>query len=672
MAPRHLGEESPEVGRHRQIATLVELVRIEPGQIPVHSPTLDAVAEHEHTGAVAVIGAARAVLAHGPAELGHGHHHDLILVGVEIGPEGGDRVRQISSPLRTDADFPLEGAPDAVKGGRIRYWVGGFPATLRTVGKDSGSVATAILKKLCYESLLGRHSDTMEFIPRLATHWWIAPDRSTFRFRINPRAHWADGRPVVAEDVVATWTLLTDDGLLQPSLGVVYGKFHRPRALSKYLVEVKAEERSWRNFLFFATMAIFPAHVLEGMTGKDFLARYQFDLITGSGPYRVRLADVRKGQSVTLRRRPDYWGQNERFAAGRYNFDVIRLVATEDYVLALEKAKKGAVDAFVVTKAKDWAVDIPRLDQVQRGLLQMTRIENDDPRGASGIVLNMRVAPLDDARVRKALCHLYNRRKLIAKLFYDEYRPLDSYFPGRVYANPKNVKIRYDPEAAVRLLAEAGWSERDGEGVLVKDGHRLELDLLYSSKVAERYLSVLQEDCLKAGVKIYLKQLTRASRFQSTYGNRSFSLATKGLAGRLDPNPETTWRSELADQQNNNNLSGFKDPEVDRLCDEYDRTTTQKARVKILRKIDGILFRRHPWILSWWSPYTRLIFWNRFGYPAWMLGRTAGASTLLETWWIDEEREARLDAARRDASIRTPRIPLDNAYWREHAADPDE
>jgi len=576
------------------------------------------------------------------------------------------------SGWRTGGDYRLEGSPRAVKGGLIRYWVGGFPATLRTVGKDSGKLTAQILGKLCYEPLLYRHSDTLEYVPRLATHWWISEDRTTFRYRINPRAHWADGRPVVAGDVVATWDLLMDKGLLQPSLQVVYGKFHRPRAISKYVVEVRTEETSWRNFLYFSTMTIFPGHDLEGLSGEDFLGRYQFELITGSGPYRVRPSDVRKGRSVTLRRRPDYWGWNERFAAGRYNFDVIRLVATEDYVLALEKAKKGALDAFVVTKAKDWAVDLPRLDQVERGLLLMTRLENDDPRGASGIVINMRTPFLADLRVRKALCHLYNRRKLIEKLFYDEYRHLDSYFPGTIYANPQNERVRYDPEAAVRLLAKAGWVERDADGILVKDGRRLELDLLYSSKVAERYLSVLQEDCLKAGVKIYLKQLTRASRFQSTHGNRSFTLATKGLGGRVDPNPETTWLSALADVNNNSNLAGFKDPDVDRLCEEYDRMFHRKGRIRVLRRIDGLVFRQHPWILSWWSPYIRLLFWNKFGHPEWYLGRVSGADSLLTTWWLDPEKEARLKAARDDDSIRFERLPPDSSFWRDRAADGDD
>ncbi len=540
-----------------------------------------------------------------------------------------------------------------------------FPPTLRVVGKDSSSSARSIIADLCYESLLERHSDTLEYMPRLASHWWISDDRQTFRYRINPQARWSDGRPVVAEDVVATWDLLMDRTILQPALQVVYGKFERPQAISKYIVEVRSTDPGWRNFLQFSTMSIFPAHEIRGLSGTEFVAEYQFRLLTGSGPYSLRDSDVKKGHYLTFRRRKDYWGADQRFATGLYNFDLIRLVSTEDSVLALEKAKKGELDIYPVGKAKDWGVDLPRLDQVKRGLLVMSRIDNDRPLGPSGIVINMRDPPLDDIRIRKALCHLYNREKLIDKLFYNEYEPLDSYFPGGDFANPDNELVRYDPEAARDLLAEAGWSDRDSQGFLVKDGRRLELQLIYSSKVVERYLSVFQQDCRKAGIQIHLKQLTRASRFQTTYGNRKFQLATQGWGGSIDPSPDTSWLSELADKQNNNNLAGFKDKRVDELCREYDTQFELQQRVQTIREIDGFIFREFPCILGWSSPYIRLIFWNRFGQPPWYIGRTSGPETVLKTWWVDSKKEERLRQAKQDGSMQLEPGPTTIRYWKQ-------
>ena len=84
-------------------------------------------------------------------------------------------------------------------------------------------------------------------MPQIATHWQI--DRLTYRFRIDPNARWSDGQPVVADDVVATWTLMMDKGLQDPSAQLVFEKFDKPVAESSYIVRVTSRQLNWRNFL---------------------------------------------------------------------------------------------------------------------------------------------------------------------------------------------------------------------------------------------------------------------------------------------------------------------------------------------------------------------------------------------------------------------------------------
>ena len=561
----------------------------------------------------------------------------------------------------TNVSFDPEGDPAAEKGGAIRYWQR-FPPTVRIIGKDSSTAATAIIRDLCYESLLTLHGDTQELLPRLATHWHISDDGRSFRFRINPRAHWSDGQPVIADDVTATWDLLMDTKILQPAQQVIFSNFERPHVVSKYIVEVRSRDDAWNNFNTFATMPVLPAHIIGELDGSQYLNMSQFHAIVGSGPYELGDSDIRRGRSLTFRRREDYWGWGEPFAVGLYNFDIIRLVSTEDSVLGLEKTKKGEIDVYRVGKAKDWAVDLPRLDQVQRGLLAMTQIDNDEPVGASGIVINMRVPPLDDVRIRKALCHLYHRELLIEKLFHNAYSPLDSYFPDTPYANPDNERIRYDPQRAADLLADAGWRERDAFGYLVKNDQRLSFELLYSSKVVERYLSVFQDDCRKAGIEVRLQQLTRASRFQLTYGSRRFQLATDGWGGDVNPQPGNVWRSDLADKRNNPTLAGFKNQHVDELCRQLETITDGDQRQAILREIDGLIFAEHPCVLGWYSGYVRLAYWNKFGHPPKYLGRSSGADSILRTWWIDEAKAAGLKEAKRDGSITLDTGPREVRY----------
>ena len=194
----------------------------------------------------------------------------------------------------------------------FRQQIPSFPGTLRIFGPEANTVLNAyIIQKLVYEPLLWLHPSTLEFIPALATHWQISPDRMTYRFRINPNARWSDGQPVVAEDVVATWDLIMDTGLQAPMEQLVFGKFERPVAESKYIVRVKSKQLNWRNFLYFATQegwVIFPAHVLKKIDGATYRTRIQLQAPAGDRAltrWPNRMSP--RARALSLRRRTDYW-----------------------------------------------------------------------------------------------------------------------------------------------------------------------------------------------------------------------------------------------------------------------------------------------------------------------------------------------------------------------------
>jgi len=174
----------------------------------------------------------------------------------------------------TNTDFDLIGDPRAIKGGVFRDYVPDFPGTLRMVGPESNSQFNYGITAMAYESLLGVHPTTLEFIPGLATHWQVSPDKMTYRFRIDPNARFSDGVPVTSEDVVATYDFLLDKTLQAPMEQITYSKLSRPVAESKYIVRVQAKELNWRNFLYFSGMLIFPAHLLKTVNGDKYLKEY--------------------------------------------------------------------------------------------------------------------------------------------------------------------------------------------------------------------------------------------------------------------------------------------------------------------------------------------------------------------------------------------------------------
>lgn len=571
----------------------------------------------------------------------------------------------------TNTNFDLIGDPRAVKGGRIRDYILDFPATLRFTGPSRTAFNASLLPSFVYESLLTLHPTTLEFMPALATHWQISPDKMVYTFRINPNARWSDGQPVTADDVVASWNFFMDKGLQEPAERLVYEKFERPVAKSKYIVSVNSKVLNWRNFLYFAaSMQILPVHVLKTVDGATYLKEYNFKLLPGTGPYVINEADVVKGRSITIRRRSDYWAEKHRRNAGLNNFDEIIATVVRDDNLAFEMFKKGDLDYFMVNRARQWVEEM-NFDRVQRGLIQKRKVFNDAPIGITGIAFNTRRPPYDDIRVRRALTHLLNRKLLIEKIFFNEYTPMNSYHPGGIYENPNNPKNEYDPALALSLLADAGWKDRDAQGRLAKNGRPLAIELLYNSKSLEPALTIYQEDLRKVGIGLNLRMVTFETTVQ-LMDQRNFDTVLLAYSGLVFPNPETSVHSKLADEENTNNLTGIKNARIDEILGAYDKEFDQQKRVAMIREIDGILANLHHFILLWQAPFNRIAYWDKFGQPESYFTRIGDQvppehPDVLSLWWFDKQKEAQLARAMGDPAVKLTVGPTEARYWIEFA-----
>jgi microcin C transport system substrate-binding protein len=562
----------------------------------------------------------------------------------------------------TNTDFDLIGDPHAVKGGVFRDFVPDFPGTLRIAGPEANSYFNfEVTANLAYETLLSIHPTTLDYIPSLATHWQISPDKMTYRFRINPNARFSDGTPVTSDDVVATYDLMVDKTLQDPSNMLTFQKLNRPVAESKYIVQVQAKELNWRNFLYFSGMPIFPAHVLKSVNGDKYLKEYNFKILPGTGPYALREEDVKKGQSITLRRRNDYWATKARANVGVFNFDELRFVVVRDQNLAFEMFKKGELDDYVVPRPRDWVEEM-NFENVQRGIVQKRKIFNNNPQGTPLFAMNTRKPPFDDIRVRKAMALLLNRRQIIDKIMFSEDLPLNSNYPASVYENPNNPKNEYDPQEALKLLAAAGWNNRDNQGRLVKNGVPLEIEMLYENKIVEPELTVYQEDLRKVGINLNLRLVTFETLFKIV-SDRQFQMVDMNWGALLFPNPETSYSSALADQNDNNNITGFKNTRVDQLCAAYDKMFDQQQRIAAIREIDGIVANDYQNVLLWYAPYIRLAYWNKFGAPPGYLSRIGDQYMAYQLWWVDPDKDAKMQEALGNSSVKLEVGPSEDHYW---------
>lgn len=558
------------------------------------------------------------------------------------------------------------GNPEAPQGGSLTMDIPDWPATLRQAGQNWNSSLNYLVGPLMYMALLDLDPVTLEFVPALATHWQVSEDKQTYRFRINPAARWSDGREVTADDVVATYKLKTDETILDPSSVHTYGKLHPPKVISKYIVEVSVKEESWRNFLYFSTQSIFPAHEVGSLKGSEYLDKYQFAYTAVTGPYEVNPDDIDMGNSLTVTRRKDWWGESNPVWDGWYNIEQLKFVVVKDPQLRFEKVKKGEIDFMIVPKAQWWAEDIPALESVRRGLLVPRKFFTEAPIGTSGLALNSQYPPLDDLNVRKALQHLYDRETMIEKLFFNEYEPLTSYYQGEIYGNPNNKLVPYDEVEAVRLLEESGWKLNES-GVRVKDGKELAFTLTYQSQLSERSLTIFQEACKRAGIRIDLQLLSPATAWKN-FQDKEYQIHDAAWGSLVFPNPETSWHSRLAKEKSNNNVTAFANARVDELCAKYDREYDVKKRIEIIREIDGILYEATPYVLGWYGPAQRVLFWNKFGMPEWGSQRYGEQDlNLFYLWWVDPKLEAQLTAARTDSKITMDPGRKEVRFWKEWA-----
>lgn len=561
----------------------------------------------------------------------------------------------------TPEEFKYIADTNAKKGGEISFAVSEYPATFRAYGKDENTQATRTIYGLVYETLLGINPITLEFLPSLATHWKVGADGQTYYFRINPQAQFSDGYPVTSEDVIATYKLGSDPGILQPYTNTFFGGFEAPVAVSKYIVSVRSKEKNWKNMFYFAGTPILPAHVIGTIDGKTYLDKYQYEMPPGTGPYVVRNEDIKKGNSVTVTRRSDWWGSNLAYNRGTYNFDKIKMVVVRDENLMLEKFKNGEIDLYPVARASYW-VEKFKFDEVNRGLIQRQKIYNNNPVGFGGIAFNTKRPPFNDPKLRQAITLLFNRKDLVAKLMFNEYELSDSYYPNSVYANPNNPKQEYNPEKAGQILAEAGYTQRNNEGILVKNGQPLSIDMLVTQDQI-RIVTPFQQDLQKAGIKVNFRTVDATTRFKMIT-EKNYSMSFMQWGGIIYPNPISSFHSNLAGAStSSNNITGFANARADELIDREQVTFDQAERVKILRELDSILVAENTYALAYHAPHIRIAYWNKFGMPEYTIGRISDWDAAFAQWWYDADKAATVKKGRSDKSVKMEIAPLENRYW---------
>jgi len=576
----------------------------------------------------------------------------------------------------TNTKETILGNEKAKKGGTINFGCFGYPATLRSYGQSASYLMNATFRSLVYESLLKIDPVSLEYLPSLADKWCITTDKKTYFYHIDTLAKWQDGKEVTAFDVVATWDLVVHDDLKEPIWQSMFLKFNRPVVLTKKIVMIKPKEPSWRAFFNISTEELFamPEHIIGRIKPSDYMTDYNNKMMVGSGPYSFEKASP--NEIIILKRNPSWWAADNPLNENLFNFDKIRFLFYSEETVMGEKFKKGDVDVIQIERPllKKWKEEYTpeKMSEIKYNHMIKQRVYINMP-DVNGFYFNMREEPFNDIRVRKALFLLLNRKLILEKFYYNEFRYMDSYFAGLPYENRNNPKIRYSQEEAIKLLEETGYSQKNlnDDGYIVKDGKIIEVTLNIYRTDDTRIETLLQENFKKVGIKLNLKRVTWATTLKDL-DERDFKMIGLRFTTEIFPNSELLYHSKFADQKASFNIWGLKDEKVDELLDSYYEEYSLPKRTKILQQLDSTLARKYMTALLWYEDNMKILYWNKFGMPEFGLSEADYNGLInfepywpvIAFWWTDKNLADNLEKAKGTETMLTGK-PYELKAWQK-------
>ncbi|WP_246723599.1 extracellular solute-binding protein [Rhizobium sp. ARZ01] len=515
--------------------------------------------------------------------------------------------------------------PNVKKGGKITYGVVGTfdnlnPFILKSMRTTARGMWDPEFGNLVIESLMQRSRDepfSMYGLLAETVEW--DDERSFIQFNLNPKAHWADGQPVTAEDVIFSFELLRDKGRSPFSrrLDVVEKMEKVGENSVRFTFNDKADRESP---LLLALSPVLPKHATE-IDGFD---RTTLSFPLGSGPYRIK--EVKPGEKIVFERNPDYWGKDIPSKIGFDNYDQI----TVEYFLQenslFEAFKKGDVDVFQEGNPTKWARGY-NFPAVASGAILKDTFKPQVPSGMLGFVFNTRRPMFSDVRLRHGLSLVFDFEWVNKNLFEGAYKRTESFWQNselsslgvaadnseRQLLGPALARIepaildgsyrwpvtdasgrdRKVLKQAVMLMKEAGYTIKDG---VMSDasGRPLAFEIMTQNADQEKLALAYQRFLTALGIRASVRTVDD-SQYQSRSQSFDYDVIIRAYASSLSPGIEqaTRWRSDFRDRDGSEAFAGANDPDVDRLVDAILNARSTEDFRSAVRAHDRILLSNH-------------------------------------------------------------------------------
>jgi peptide/nickel transport system substrate-binding protein len=546
--------------------------------------------------------------------------------------------------------------PDAPKGGRLVFGVPGTFDTLNPFVVRGLSVPGA--RQYLHETLMTRgYDEPFSLYPQIARGLEVPDDRSWVIFHVDPRARFSDGRPVTARDVRFSFDLLRTHG--RPNHRSYYGKVAKVDLIDDLTIRFDLAGANDRELpMILGLMPILPAHAIDPETFEE----TTLTPLLGSGPYVV--GDIRPGESVTLKRNPDWWGRDLPINRGLFNADELRFDFYRDGNTLFEAFKKGLVDSRVEGDPGQWAsgYDFPAM---REGRITRETIRPGTPKGIRGFAMNSRRPVFADARVREALGLLFDFEWTDRNLYSGGFERSQSLFEGsdlsargrpadaseRDLIARVGASIRADilegsyevPRSdgsgsdrnrlreAIRLFEAAGWVLNAGVLRHRGTGQPFAFEILVATRDQERLALTYQRFLRRAGIAATVRNVD-AVQYDRRLREYDFDMVDyRWWNTSLSPGNEQAfyWGSVAGRSPGSRNLPGIADPAVDRLVETIVEARTREGLIAAARALDRTITSGFYFVPLFHQPAQWIARWNHVGMPA----ESSVFGYLTETWW---------------------------------------
>lgn len=531
---------------------------------------------------------------------------------------------------------------DAPKGGKIvmpEY--GGFDSFNPFIfkGSASGTVAGLIWDSLGYSPI----DDIATVYPLIAKEFEY--NKEYVGFILDERATFADGTKITADDVIFSFNSITQKGA--PIYKVYYSDVDRVEKLNDNHVRFyfKKDSNNKELPLILSQLKIFSA---KDWQDKDF-TKPSLDIPLGNGPYKIKKFSA--GKYIVLERDKNYWASNLPTRVGHFNFDEIRIDYYQDTTVTLQALFSGNIDVREEYIAKIWATGYEN-EQINQGQVIKKSFENQDPAVLQHFAFNLRKDKFKDKRVRRAIDLAFNFEWTNNKLFYNQYKRLNSYFTNTsmsayglpqgkeleilnqfkdklnesvfttTFSLPDNstpLKLRNNLKKAVQLLNEAGFDFVDGKMTNLKTGEPLTFEILSNSANGSTFTRVMLPfiaNLKKIGIEATFRTI-EVNIFKNRMDNFDFDVAIMSYRMSQMPGNELKemFGSASADVKGSYNIMGIKNEVADALIEKIVTAQTKAEYESSVMALDRVLLDEYYLIFQWYSGVNRVGYRNKFGMP---------------------------------------------------------